>query len=284
MASTTSGPVAVITGSTRGIGLGLAREIVRRGGRAVLCGRGQSRVDDAVRSLVAEGLPADAITGTVCDVTDADSVQALWDHAVATFGRVDHWVNNAGLTTTPVPLHEVPADQIRNVIAANVTGLLYGCKVAANGMRSQSPAADDTRGWIWNVEGLGSKGEVQQGLATYGTSKAGVGYLMKGLRKDLDGTGVKVGAIRPGINITEHLLTDREALSPERWEQTKKVMNILGDFPETTTPFLAEELLGATKDGTRIAWLPPTKIMWRFATSWRNKRDLFAELEARQAS
>lgn len=271
-------PVAVITGSTRGIGLGLAREMVTRGASAVLCGRSQDRVDAAIATLVAEGLPSDRLAGTTCEVSDAASVDALWDFAIQKFGRVDHWINNAGLTTTPVPLQDVPAEQISSVISANVTGLLYGCRAAARGMREQSPV-EGVRGWIWNVEGLGSKGETQQGLATYGTSKAGVGYLMKGLRKDLDGNGVHVGAIRPGINVTEHLLTDREALSPERWEQTKKIMNILGDLPETTTPFLAEQILAAKKDGTRIAWLPPTKIMWRFATSWKNKRDLFAQFE-----
>lgn len=276
---TASGPVAVITGSTRGIGLGIAREMVRLGASAVLCGRSQDRVDDAVASLVADGLPASQLAGTSCDVSDAASVQGLWDFAVERFGRVDHWVNNAGLTTSPIPLHEVPAEQITNVIQANVTGLLFGCKVAAAGMRTQAPGLNDVRGWIWNVEGMGSKGETRQGLATYGTTKAGVGYLMKALRKDLDGCGVHVGAIRPGINITEHFLTDFESLDRETWEKNKKVLNILGDKPETTTPFLAEKILEATKDGTRIQWLTNAKISWRFATAWRNKRDLFAEFE-----
>ncbi len=280
---TTSGPVCVITGSTRGIGLGLVRELARRGARVVVCARSQGGVDDALATLAGEGLPADHLAGTACDVTDPASVQALWSFAVERFGRVDHWINNAGTTTTPVPLPEVPAEQIERVVATNVEGLLQCCRVAAAGMVAQEPV-NGTAGWIWNVEGLGSKGEVQQGLTSYGTSKATVGHLMKSLRKDLAGTDVKVGAIRPGINITEHLLTDREALSPERWEQTKKIMNILGDLPETTTPFLAEELLAATKDGTRIQWLPPTKIAWRFATAWRNKRDLFAQFEERQAS
>ncbi len=268
----------VVTGSTRGIGLGLAREFGRRGCNVVVCGRGPEGVDTAVAELTAEGLPAERVLGTTVDVADAASVQALWDATVERFGRVDHWINNAGTTTTPVPLHEVPVEQVERVIDTNLTGLLLCTRVAAKGMVQQGA------GWIWNVEGLGSKGEVQMGLATYGTSKAGVGYLLKALRKDLDGTGVKVGAIRPGINVTEHLLTDREALTPERWEQTKKIMNILGDLPETTTPWLAEQVLAAEKDGTRIQWLPPTKIAWRFATAWRNKRDLFAEFEQQQAA
>lgn len=265
----------VITGSTRGIGLGLARELAARTSNVVVCGRSQETVDQAIAEVADRAGPT-RVVGTTCDVTDAASVQALWDVAVEAFGTVDHWINNAGSTTTPLPLHELPSDQLGRVIDTNVTGVLHGVRVAAAGMREQ-----DGGGWIWNVEGLGSKGETQMGLATYGASKAAVGYLMKALRKDLDGSGVKVGAIRPGINITEHLLTDAEVLSPERWEKTKKIMNILGDLPETTTPWLAEQLLAATKDGTRIQWLSTPKITKRFMMAPLNKRDLFSDIEAR---
>lgn len=268
----------VITGSTRGIGLGLARELAARTSNVVVCGRNRETVDAAVAE-VADRAGPDRVTGTTCDVTDPDDVQSLWDHAVDRFGSVEHWVNNAGSTTTPLPLHELPADQLQRVIDTNVQGVLHGVRVAAAGMKEQPNG-----GFIWNVEGLGSKGETQVGLTTYGASKAAVGYLMKALQKDLEDTPVKVGAIRPGINITEHLLTDAEVLSEERWEQTKKIMNILGDLPETTTPYLADELLKATRTGTRIAWLPPQKIMWRFLTAPFNKRDLFSEVEARMAA
>ncbi len=272
-------PVFVITGSSRGIGLGLARELAARSGKVVVSGRNQDTVDAAVAAVV-ERTGGGNVVGAVCDVTDPASVQGLWDTAVDAFGRVDHWINNAGSTTTPVPFWTVPSEQVEQVIRTNVTGVLHGCRTAATGMRAQ-----DGGGWIWNVEGMGSKGEVQAGMTTYATSKAAIGHLMKALRKDLaaeDGNEVKVGAIRPGINITEHLLTDVEVLDAERWAKQKKVLNILGDLPETTTPWLAEQLLAATKDGSRIQWLPPTKIMWRFATAWRDERDLFAEVAARR--
>lgn len=267
----------VITGSTRGIGLGLARELAARTSNVVVCGRSQATVDAAIAE-VADRAGADRVVGATCDVTNAGDVQNLWDVAVDAFGTVDHWINNAGLTTTPLPLHNVPSEQLGRVIDTNVTGVLHGVRVAAAGMREQ-----DGGGWIWNVEGLGSKGETQLGLATYGASKAAVGYLMKALRKDLADTKVKIGAIRPGINITEHLLTDAEVLSPERWEKTKKIMNILGDLPETTTPWLAEQILAATKDGTRIQWLSTMEISKRFMLAPFNKRDLFTDVEAKMA-
>lgn len=263
---------AVITGSTRGIGRGLARELAAAGVNVVVSGRDPDHVAATVSQLGAS--TPERVHGVACDVTDAAQVQTLWDGAVARFGRVDIWVNNAGATTTPLVLWDVADDEVTRTIRTNLLGTLYGCKVASAGMKAQSSG-----GFIYNIEGMGSKGEVQVGVTTYATSKAGVGYLFDALRKDLKGTGVKIGAIRPGINVTSHLLYGAEVLTPERWAKTKKIFNILGDKPETTTPWLAAQILANTKDGRRIRWLTPAKIAWRFTTAGMRTRDLFADIE-----
>ena len=259
---------AVITGSSRGIGFGLARELLARGANVVVTGRSADTVDKAVAEL---GQP-DRTLGVACDVTDPADVQALWDAAAARFGRVDIWVNNAGTTTNPLPLWEVGSDEVRQTVETNLLGTLFGMQVAARGMRAQGG------GQVFNIEGMGSKGEVQVGLLPYACTKAAVGYLDKAFLKELKGSGVQLCSIRPGINVTEHLLHGSEHLSPERWEKTKKVFNILGDKPETTTPYLAERILATRKTGTRIAWLTTPKIAWRFTTAPFRKRDLFADL------
>ena len=259
---------AVITGSSRGIGLGLARELLARGTNVVVTGRSAEAVDKAVVELAQPG----RTLGVACDVTDPAEVQALWDATVARFGRVDIWVNNAGTTTNPLPLWEVSSDEVRQTVETNLLGTLYGMQVAARGMRAQGG------GQIFNVEGMGSKGEVQVGLLPYACTKAAVGYLDKAFLKELKGSGVQICSIRPGINVTEHLMHGSEHLSPERLAKTKKVFNILGDKPETTTPFLAERILTTTKTGTRIAWLTTPKIAWRFTSAPFRKRDLFADL------
>lgn len=266
-----SGPVVVVTGSTRGIGLGLARELLARDARVVVSGRSAGRVAAAAAEL---GVP-DRVEGVVCDVTDHASVQSLWDAAVRRFGQVDIWINNAGSTAIPVPLWEVPADELRRTVETNVLGTIYGTQVAVAGMRSQPG-----RGRVFNVEGMGSKGEVQAGLLPYGTTKAAIGYFDRALLKDLDGTGVAICSVRPGINVTDHLLYGAEHLSPERWAKTRKIFNILGDTPETTTPFLAERILATHKTGSRIAWLTTRKIAWRFATAGFRKRELIADVDA----
>lgn len=259
---------AVVTGSSRGIGFGLARELLARGCNVVVTGRSQDAVDKAVAELG----EADRTLGFSSDVTDPASVQALWDAAVARFGRVDIWVNNAGTTTNPVPLWEVGSDEVRQTVETNLLGTIYGMQVATRGMRAQGG------GQIFNVEGMGSKGEVQVGLLPYACTKAAVGYLDKAFLKELKGSSVQVCSIRPGINVTEHLLHGSEHLDPARWEKTKKVFNILGDKPETTTPWIADRILATTKTGTRIAWLTTPKIAWRFTAAPFRKRDLFADL------
>lgn len=259
---------AVITGSSRGIGFGLARELLQRGANVVVTGRSQEAVDKAVAEL---GQP-ERVLGVACDVTAPADVQALWDAAAGRFGRVDIWINNAGTTTNPVPLWEVGSDELRQTVETNLLGTLHGMQVAARGMRAQGG------GQIFNVEGMGSKGEVQVGLLPYACTKAAVGYLDKAFLKELKGSPVQLCRIRPGINVTEHLLHGSEHLDPARWEKTKKVFNILGDLPETTTPWLAERILATRKTGTRIAWLSTPKIAWRFTVAPFRKRDLFADL------
>ena len=258
----------VITGSSRGIGFVLARELLARGCNVVVTGRSQEGVDKAVAEL---GQP-DRVLGVPVDVADPGSVQALWDAAVAGFGRIDVWINNAGTTTNPVPLWEAGSDEVRQTVETNLLGTLYGMQVATRGMTAQGG------GQIFNVEGMGSKGEVQVGLLPYACTKAAVGYLDKAFLKELKGSSVQIGSIRPGINVTEHLMHGSEHLSPERLAKTKKIFNILGDAPETTTPWLADKILATNRTGAKIAWLSTPKIAWRFTKAPFVKRDLFADL------
>ena len=157
----------VITGSTRGIGFGLAYAFLELGCSVTVCGRKWASVEQAVEMLLDRFAPAN-IQGVACDVRDASQVQALWDAAQERFGKVDIWVNNAGLSGPQMPPWEIPAEQAAQVIETNLLGAIYGSQVAVRGMLAQGFGA------IYNMEGMGSDGRKHNGLALYGTSKYGL--------------------------------------------------------------------------------------------------------------
>lgn len=266
----------LITGSTRGIGKGLAQEFLRLGHQVIVTGRS----DAAVRSAVAElGQPQGRegqVLGVVCDVRQLASVQAAWDAGVARFRRIDVWINNAAVATDRVMLADLPADQIQATVDTNLLGTLYGCQVAIAGMRAQPDG-----GKVYTFEGFGSDGMARPGLAVYGSTKRALRYLTAALAKECAGTQVIVGSLSPGIVATDLLLYSSKGRDPAEWEKAKRMLNILGDTVETVTPWLAREALANTRQGGRIAWLTPAKAAGRFATSFFRKRDILSELEAR---
>ncbi|MGW5415801.1 SDR family oxidoreductase [Actinomadura geliboluensis] len=257
-----TGPAVVVTGGTRGIGLGLARELLARDARVAICGRSREPVDKAVA-----GLGGGAI-GVVCDMADRAQVQALWDAAAEAFGRVDHWVNNAGVSTARRPLAELPPEQLEAVVSANLLVVMHGSAVAVRGMAAQGC------GTVWNMAGLGSDGRTVPGLIAYGATKRGADYLTSGLAKEVEGGPVKVAHLSPGMVVTDLLVQD---YSPEELAKAKKVFNILADRVETVTPWLADRILAGTKNGGTVAWLTTPKIMGRFLLGTVRKRDLFGD-------
>ncbi|MGH1564973.1 SDR family NAD(P)-dependent oxidoreductase [Mumia sp. DW29H23] len=274
-APSAEGRVVVVTGGTRGIGLGLAGELLERGCRVVVCGRSAGSVEAAVERLAARAPGgADSVLGHVADVTDRPSLAALRDAAVARFGRVDVWINNAGLSAPRRPLPEVPADVAEAVVRTNVLGVVHGSAVALETMGGQPEG-----GWIWNMEGFGSGGQMQPGMTTYGATKRGVSYLTASLVKETKGSPVKVGFLSPGIVATDLLVDDYDG-QPEAFERARKIFNILGDRVETVTPWLAEQVLGARKHGAKVAWLTRPKAMGRFLTAGFRSRDIFAPTTA----
>ena len=260
----------VVTGSTRGIGLGLAENFLRRGCRVVVSGRDQQAVD-GVAGRLGEAFDAARVAGAACDITDAHALDALWRFARETFGRVDVWINNAGISIVRAPLWEQSEADLAAIVNTNLTGVLLANRVVMAGMREQGG------GQIWNMEGFGSNGMTQAGLAAYGATKRAVNYLGRALAKDAESTGVQICTLSPGIVVTDLLIGDYDTDSDE-WRRAKRLFNILGDTVETVTPHLVDGILKAHRDGARVTWLTGGKAAWRFLTARFRKRDLFAPL------
>lgn len=264
----------VVTGSTRGIGHGLAKEFLKRGQNVVVCGRSQGAVDAALAELTGEATDGAKVVGTPCDVTQHEQVEALWAFAKTAFGDVDIWINNAGLSNTRFPIGRLPQDEVDAVPAVNLIGTMNGAQVALKGMTEQGHGA------LYNFEGFGSNGMKQMGMSLYGCTKFGVTYFTKALIKETQGDPVTVGYMSPGIVITDLSLRDRGKMPPERWEFVKKVFNIIADRVETVTPWLADQVLANTEHGARIAWLTRGKSIKRFIMSrFKPPGNRFPELD-----
>ncbi|MEV0612330.1 SDR family NAD(P)-dependent oxidoreductase [Nonomuraea sp. NPDC050404] len=247
----------VVTGGTRGLGLGLARALVEHGHQVVVCGTDPERV----RAAGAEP----GILAKVADVSDRDQLQELWQAAAGRHGRVDVWINNAGVSHAREPAWRLPSEQARRVVDVNLVGVLNGCAVALDGMAAQGG------GHVWNMDGLGGDGRTVSGLSVYGATKRAVGYLTTALAKEVP-DGVGVGLLSPGMVVTD-LLT--HGYSQAERERAARILSILADRVETVAPWLAERAISRARNGARVRWLTPGKIAWRFATSRFTRRDVF---------
>lgn len=259
----------IITGGTRGIGLGMARSFLKRDCSVMITGRTQEGLDRALNELRQDEKKS-SLLGRICDVRHPQQVRVLWDAARQAFGTIDLWVNNAGISGDEAPLWELPPDEAAAVIETNVLGTIYGCQVAAAGMLEQGFGA------IYNMEGMGSDGRMHKGLATYGTSKYATRYISQVLAKELADTPLIVGSLRPGMVATA-LVIDPYRNRPEEFERVKRIFNIIADTVENVSPWLVERMLTNTRSGVVLSYTSPLKLAWRFLMAPFVKRDLFSD-------
>ncbi len=263
----------VITGSTRGIGKGMARELLRRGHHVTVSGRSQQAVDSALSELSATAATGGRAVGSACDVTQVADLQKLWDTAQAAFGKVDIWVNNAGISHDRQYGGQLREADIRSVESTNLLGMMLATQLAMKGMLKQGG------GIIYNMEGFGSNGMMTPGMGLYGASKFALTYFNKCLLAETVGSPVKICYLSPGIVVTDLLKRDMGSTSEKEWERTKRIYNILADRVETVTPYLADGILANNKAGARVAWLTSGKAAGRFFGSLFRKRQVLTDAD-----
>lgn len=261
----------VITGSSRGIGRGLAESFLEAGCSVTVNGRNAERLG-SVGSELADRFGAERVAWSAGDVTSTADLEALWEVAVARFGTVDIWINNAGIGHPQQMVWKLPAEKVSRVVDIDLKGSILGAQVAISRMIEQG------HGHLYNMEGFGSNGRNRPGITIYGATKAAVRFLTRSLAKEVADTPVSVSAISPGIVITE-FLTDQYRDDPVGFERAKPIFNALGDRVEAVTPWIARRVLSNRQNGALVNWLTPGKIFWRFATFAFRKRDLFFDIE-----
>ena len=220
---TLDGKVAVITGSTRGIGLGIAEAYAQEGAKLLVSSRSQAAVDKAVMHLRDAGSKA---VGLACDVSQEEQVLALANFAMQNFGKVDIWFNNAGLETAYGPTMSYSAEDFTRVVQTNIMGVYYGSRAALQLFLPQRS------GKLLNMVGRGYKGPVPYQNA-YGASKAWVLSFTKSLAQEYADSGVGIFNFSPGLVITD-MLTQIDVIEghEHRLKVFPAVVRMLGRKPD----------------------------------------------------
>lgn len=250
------GQVAVITGAAAGIGLACAEEFAAEGAKVVLSDVNQARGEAAAEALQAKG--ADALF-VACDVGDKAQVDALFERAVAAYGRVDCAIANAGIVHVANFLELTEADFDR-VIRVNLKGVFLTGQAAARQMAKQGKDAQGRGGTIINMSSVNAELAIPA-IAPYVVAKGGVKQLTKVMALSLAPYGIRVNAIGPGSIATDILAGIAKDKTAKRRLLSRTPLQRIGGAEEVASvaSFLASDdasyVTGETifPDGGRLA-------------------------------
>ncbi|MEO6973130.1 MAG: glucose 1-dehydrogenase [Rhodoferax sp.] len=196
------GRMALVTGSSSGIGFALARALGQAGATVVLNGRNSGKLEQAVAALRGEGLQVHA---RVFDVTQAASVRAAVDDIEGTLGAIGILINNAGLQIRG-PLQDFPEQDWHQLMRTNVDSVFFVGQTVARKMIARGC------GKIINICSVQSE-LGRPGIAPYTASKGAVKMLTKGMAIDWGPHGINVNGLGPGYfktELTEKLVADEQ--------------------------------------------------------------------------
>ena len=263
----------VITGSARGFGYAMLELFYENNFNVVMCDVNEKELNAA--SLLLKSKEGNGkVLSFKTDITNEDDVKYLIDNTLKEFGSIDIWINNAGVNQPMLPIWELDTKVINRLIDIDLKGTILCSKLIFNVMKEQKHGA------IYNVEGHGSNDAVITGLSLYGTSKRAVTYFTESLAHESGelNCNVLVGKITPGIMITNFINTslgDGEKI--ELPDKTKKIYNILGDYPETIAKYMVEKIINNTQNNAKFVWLSNTRAFMKFLTYSFKKTDYFKD-------
>ena len=191
-----TGKVAIITGSTRGIGLEIAKTMAHYGAKVVITGRKQEACDKVAAEIGENAL------GVATDVTSAEARENLIAKTVEKFGRVDILVNNAGAGGQPKKMVEMDEEYFDHYVDADFKSLYFMSKAVANQMAAQGCEKGTHPYRIINLSSAaGIKSPI--GDTVYGSLKAAVTHLTRIMANELARYGITVNAVAPGYVLTD---------------------------------------------------------------------------------
>ena len=189
-----TGKVAIVTGSTKGIGRAMASGLARAGASVVVSSRKQDLCDQVASQVAAES--GAETFGLACHVGEWDAVPGFVERVTARFGRIDVLVNNAAITPTRLTVSEITRDVWQKIFSVNVEGPLRMAQCVAPVMR------DHDGGSIVNIASMAAYSG-GPGVCAYGASKAALVNLTKSMSQEWVSWGIRVNVLSPGPFLSE---------------------------------------------------------------------------------
>jgi gluconate 5-dehydrogenase len=216
-----AGKRALVTGSSRGIGLAIAGALAGAGADVVLNARDSKALGEAAATLAESGA---RVRGVAFDVTSSDSINEAIEYIESEIGPIDILVNNAGMQHR-APLEEFPEDKFEQLMRTNVTSVFLVGQAVAKRMIPRS------RGRIINIVSLLNL-VARNSIAPYGASKAAVANLTRGMATEWAKHGIAVNGIAPGYIRTElnEALMKKEEFNA--WVEKRTPMGRWGEVAE----------------------------------------------------
>ena len=188
-----SGKVAIVTGSTSGIGIGIAKVYAKEGAQVIICGRREARGQEVVDEIVAEGGKA---SYHFMDITQAESIEALMADTAKEYGKIDILVNNAAnVALKDGRVDELTVEMWDAIFQSDMRGTFYTTKCALPYL------AQNGGGSIVNIGSMAScAGDL--GSTAYACAKAGVDMLTQSVALQYGKSNIRCNCVRPGLIVT----------------------------------------------------------------------------------
>jgi len=219
---------ALITGGTKGIGLGVAEVLIKEGTHVAITGRTQEALDKAMKKL--RDINADACIGIISDAKNFESQQAAVQQVIDKWGRLDYFIANAGVGHF-APIQELSIEQWHETIDLNLTGVFYSIKASLEALKA-------TKGYFISIASLAGTNFFATASA-YNASKFGLVGFSQAIMMDLRKEGIKVTTIMPG-SVATHFNNHEPNAEKDAWKiQPEDIGQIVSDLikmPARTLP------------------------------------------------
>ena len=236
------GRIALVTGSSRGLGRAIAEGLGQAGARVVLNGRNPEALEAARAEMAAAGLDVAASRFDIADEEDAERAVARIEEEIGPIGIL---VNNAGINRR-APIEEFPTEMWREVMSVNLEGMFFVSRSVGRRMIARK------RGKVVNVASLLSEG-ARPGITPYAASKGAVKMLTKGMAVEWAQHNIQVNAIGPGYFVTDMnrpLVADkqfdawvRQKTPAGRWGEPSELAGAAVFFASSASDFVTGQIL-----------------------------------------